>query len=73
MGDFAPTDQAVAVQKMLFDEIDAVLVEWGKLVETEVPVFNRMVKEADLPGGGCGVVFLAQEFISGQEKTEKVY
>jgi hypothetical protein len=49
MGNFAPTDQAVAVQAMLFKAIDEVLADWNALLETEVPAFNALIKKADLP------------------------
>lgn len=49
MGAYAPTDQAIAVQKMLFAEIDAVMEQWKETLSEKVPAFNALVEKAALP------------------------
>ncbi|MBX2930161.1 MAG: glycosyl hydrolase [Saprospiraceae bacterium] len=44
-GDFPPTAQAVAVKNELVPQIDAELAKFRQIKATELPAFNRMVKE----------------------------
>lgn len=44
-GDFPPTKQSYDVQKEITKQIDEQLGEFGKIKETDLPEFNRMVKE----------------------------
>ena len=47
--DAAPTTQSQAVFDDLSARIDAQLAPLRQLVEQEVPAFNRLVREADVP------------------------
>ena len=49
VGDFRPTDQAVAYRAEVTAEIDAELATLRQILETDVPAFNRLVREAELP------------------------
>ena len=49
VGDFRPTDQAVAYRDEVTAEIDAELAALRDLLDTEVPAFNRLVREQELP------------------------
>ena len=48
-GDFRPTEQAYAVKKELFGKIDEQLDKLKNIIDVEVPEFNKLVKEADVP------------------------
>jgi photosystem II stability/assembly factor-like uncharacterized protein len=50
IGDFRPTDQAIQVKNDISALIDVQLTEYYKIVEVEIPVFNRLVRvmEVDL-------------------------
>ena len=55
-GDFRPTDQAVELKKELISKIDAELIKLKEIVESEIPKFNKLVAEANVPA-----VILQQE------------
>ncbi|MTI39279.1 WD40/YVTN/BNR-like repeat-containing protein, partial [Fulvivirga lutimaris] len=48
MGDYKPTDQAVAFKKEITAEIDKELDKLKVIFETEIPAFNKMVKQKDV-------------------------
>ncbi|MEQ8575267.1 MAG: glycosyl hydrolase [Fulvivirga sp.] len=48
MGDYKPTDQAVAFKKEITAEIDKELNKLKVIFETEIPAFNKMVKQKDV-------------------------
>ncbi|MDP5170664.1 MAG: glycosyl hydrolase [Bacteroidia bacterium] len=48
MGDYQPTDQALAFLEEVSAAIDEQLSVWKEIVETEVPAFNALVKAAEL-------------------------
>ena len=48
-GDYAPADQFEAFRKEVTEMIDAELAKWEKIKKEEIPAFNKMVKEADIP------------------------
>ncbi len=48
-GDFKPTDQAVELKKELFAKIDAELIKLKEIVGNEIPKFNKLVAEANVP------------------------
>ena len=48
-GDFRPTDQAVAYRKEVTAEIDAELATLRQILDRDVPAFNRLVREQELP------------------------
>ncbi len=50
VGDKRPTDQAVAVKKVLFQKIDAQLKELAEGMESQLPELNRLLREAEVPG-----------------------
>ncbi|HSR68978.1 MAG TPA: glycosyl hydrolase [Acidobacteriota bacterium] len=48
-GDYPPTDQAVAVKNQLVQAIDAELAKLKAVVDNDLPEFNNLVKQADVP------------------------
>ncbi|MEM1056770.1 MAG: glycosyl hydrolase [Bacteroidota bacterium] len=48
-GDFRPTDQAYAYRDEVMAEIEVELATLAEILETDVPAFNRMIREAELP------------------------
>ena len=48
-GDFRPTDQAVAYRDEVTAEIDAELATLRQILDRDVPAFNRLVREQELP------------------------
>jgi photosystem II stability/assembly factor-like uncharacterized protein len=48
-GDFRPTDQAYAYRDEVMAEIEVELATLRQILETDVPAFNRQVREAELP------------------------
>lgn len=48
-GGFRPTGQAIELKKELFAKIDIQLDKLKSIIENEIPEFNRIIKEADLP------------------------
>lgn len=49
MGDYRPTDQAVAVRDELTAQIDAQLTTLRQVLATDLPAFNKLVAEAAIP------------------------
>jgi hypothetical protein len=47
--DAAPTDQSYAVYEEVVRQIDAQLQLWGSVVEKDVPAFNQLVREQNVP------------------------
>ena len=47
--DTAPTDQAYAVYDDLVSQIDAQLQRLGQVMRTDVPAFNQLVKDQNVP------------------------
>ncbi|MEO1449614.1 MAG: glycosyl hydrolase, partial [Bacteroidota bacterium] len=45
IGDFPPTQQAVAFTKEVMDHIDTELSRWYELTKTDIPAFNELVRE----------------------------
>lgn len=52
MSDFAPTAQAEAFRKEVTAKIDAELAKYRKVLEEEVPKFNKLVREKEVPAIG---------------------
>ncbi|WP_420455870.1 WD40/YVTN/BNR-like repeat-containing protein [Rubrivirga sp.] len=48
-GDFRPTDQAYAYRDEVMAEIEAELATLTEILDTDVPAFNRLVRQAELP------------------------
>ena len=48
-GDNAPTQQEVQVYKMLRGRLDEQLAAWKKIMSSDVPAFNQLVKSSDVP------------------------
>jgi len=44
-GDFGPTEQAIAVRQQLLSAIDAEMAKLKQIWETDLPAFNRLVRE----------------------------
>ena len=49
VGDYRPTDQAVAVKEELTAAIDAELAKLRTILETDLPAFNDLVREKAIP------------------------
>jgi len=49
VGDYRPTDQAVAVKEELTAAIDAELAKLDTILETDLPAFNDLVREKAIP------------------------
>ena len=49
IGDFRPTDQAIEVKNTLTSQIDAQLTQLRTIMETDLPAFNEMVRNAAVP------------------------
>jgi photosystem II stability/assembly factor-like uncharacterized protein len=47
--DAAPTDQSYAVYDELVVQIDAQLAKLGQIMKTEVPAFNQLVRDQNIP------------------------
>jgi hypothetical protein len=48
-GDAAPTDQSYVVYEDLTTKIDAQLGRLRQVIDTDVPAFNAMVREQNVP------------------------
>lgn len=48
-GDFRPTDQAYAYRDEVSAQIETELATLAEILDTDVPAFNRLVREAELP------------------------
>ena len=48
-GDYKPTDQAVELKKELFSKIDTELLKLKEVIDNEIPKFNKLVYEANVP------------------------
>ncbi|MGB3541630.1 MAG: glycosyl hydrolase, partial [Rubrivirga sp.] len=48
-GDFRPTDQAYAYRDEVMGEIEAELTTLRAILEVEVPAFNALIREMELP------------------------
>ncbi|RMF27838.1 MAG: glycosyl hydrolase, partial [Bacteroidetes bacterium] len=46
MGDFPPTEQDIAVKNELTAQIDAELARFHQVLESDIPEFNRLAREA---------------------------
>ena len=49
VGDFRPTDQAYAYRDEVMAEIDVEMTTLRQILDVEVPAFNRMIRERELP------------------------
>ena len=47
--DAAPTDQSYAVYEELVGQIDAQLARLGQIMKTDVPAFNQLVRDQNIP------------------------
>jgi hypothetical protein len=47
--DAAPTDQSYAVYEEVVAQIDAELQKWRQVVKTDVPAFNQLVRDQNIP------------------------
>ena len=47
--DTAPTQQSYEVFDMLSKELDAQLAKWKEIVASDVPAYNNLVKQQDVP------------------------
>jgi photosystem II stability/assembly factor-like uncharacterized protein len=48
-GDFKPTEQAVELKNELFGKIDVELLKLKNVIESKIPLFNKLIKEAEVP------------------------
>ena len=48
IGEYQPTEQAIAFKEEVFEEIDAAIKEFDRIREQMIPELNQMVKEADI-------------------------
>jgi hypothetical protein len=48
-GNFRPTDQVILLKKELTQQIDVQLGRLKVILQTDVPAFNKLVKEYDIP------------------------
>lgn len=48
-GNFRPTEQAVLLKQELFEKIDVQLNNLKSIIGNEVPMLNKLIKEADIP------------------------
>jgi photosystem II stability/assembly factor-like uncharacterized protein len=48
-GEFAPTDQSYTVNEELSSQIDAQLRKLDQIIKTDLPAFNQLVKEQNIP------------------------
>ena len=48
-GDAAPTDQSYVVYEDLAAKIDAQLTRLRQVIDTDVPAFNALVREQNVP------------------------
>ena len=48
-GDYRPTDQAISVKNTLTAQIDAQLAKLQEVMDTDLPAFNQMVRDAAVP------------------------
>jgi hypothetical protein len=44
-GDFAPTTQALELQTMLFEQIDAELAKWAAIQAQDLPALNKLIRD----------------------------
>lgn len=54
VGGFRPTEQAYAVKEELTQEINTELSELQQVMETDVPAFNQLVREQNVPAVSVG-------------------
>jgi len=48
-GEFVPTEQSFTVYNDLAGKIDAQLQKLSQIVKTDVPAFNQVVKDQNIP------------------------
>jgi uncharacterized coiled-coil protein SlyX len=48
IGDYQPTEQAIAFKEVVFEEIDTAIAEWNRIREQMIPKLNQMAKDADI-------------------------
>ena len=48
-GDFKPTDQDIELKKEFFTEIDSELTKLKDVIDNEIPKYNKLVYEANVP------------------------
>jgi S-adenosylmethionine hydrolase len=48
IGDYQPTEQAIAFKEEVFKEIDAAIEEFDRIREQMIPELNQMAREADI-------------------------
>ena len=65
IGDDAPTEQAIAVKEELTKDIDVQLAILKKVFETDVPAFNKLVKEK-----AADIIILKKEEPDGKKKEK---
>ena len=65
MGNYRPTDQAVAVRDVLTAGIDAELEKLRALLETDLPALNDMIRDAAAPAIITGDGEMTGHFYSG--------
>lgn len=56
IGDYPPTDQAIAVKKELTGQIDQYLDQYESILKNEIPAFNQLVKQKNV-----GAIILKEE------------
>ena len=49
VGNFRPTDQAVAVKNELVAQIDPQLAQFQEVIATQLPAFNQLVRDSEIP------------------------
>ena len=49
IGDYKPTDQAIKVKNELVNKIDVELEKLKKVIKIDIPAFNKLVHEKDIP------------------------
>jgi hypothetical protein len=47
--DAAPTDQSYVVYEEVVSQIDVQLQKWKQVVNTDVPAFNQLVRDQNIP------------------------
>jgi photosystem II stability/assembly factor-like uncharacterized protein len=48
IGDYQPTEQAIAFKEVVFEEIDTAIAEFNRIREQMIPKLNQMAKDADI-------------------------
>jgi photosystem II stability/assembly factor-like uncharacterized protein len=54
VGDWRPTDQAVAVRDEVVRKIDRELLRWRMVRERDIPAFNELVRRSGIPAVNAG-------------------